>query len=163
MTLEQYAYLAEIIAAVAVIPSLLYLAVQVRQGNAQSSAAARYAFIEAMSDINMSIAQDKQTASVWRRGLASSDALDDDEKMQFWMLVGQYGNAWSVLYQLYRDRMLPETQWKVVRNDLLSILSSAGGNTFWRLFGSGAFDRDFVAYVDAELAKGDKTYDMLAR
>jgi hypothetical protein len=67
MTLEQYALLAEIVGTVTVVVSLVYLAVQVRQGIAQGQAEARYAFVQSTSDINMTIAQDKQLASVWRR------------------------------------------------------------------------------------------------
>ena len=75
MSLEQYAYLAEIVAAMAVVPSLIYLAVQVRQSNAQTRAAARFAFVEATGDINAVIAQDKSVASLWRRGLRSPEDL----------------------------------------------------------------------------------------
>ena len=162
MSLEQLAYLAEIIAAIAVVPSLVYLVVQVRQSNAQGRATARYAFVQAMSDINLLVAQDKTTASVWRRGLESPDALDDDELMQFWMLMGQYGNAWMVMYQLHQDGMLPDNQWSVVRNDILGILSSKGGKAFWKM-GARAFDRDFVRYVNALLESEEQPYDMLAR
>ena len=106
MTLQQWAGIAEIVAAIAVIPSLVYLAVQVRQSNAQSRATARYAFIESMADINMTIAQDKAAPSVWRRGLAALEDLDADERMQLWMFIGQYCNAWVVMYHLHLDGLL---------------------------------------------------------
>jgi hypothetical protein len=47
MTLEQYAFVAEIVGTVAVVISLIYLAVQVRHGIAQGRAEARYAFVQA--------------------------------------------------------------------------------------------------------------------
>jgi hypothetical protein len=162
MTLEQWAYIAEILAAVAVVPSLVYLAVQVRQGNAQSRATARYAFIESMADINMTIAQDKAAASVWRRGLAAPDELDADERMQLWMFIGQYCNAWVVMYHLHLDGLLPEKQWTLVQTDILSILSSEGGKVFWEM-GVHAFEDDFVAFVEGLLRSGRRRYDMLAR
>ena len=162
MSLEQYAHLAEIIAAVAVVPSLLYLAIQVRQSNAQGQAAARYAFVQAMGDINMAVAQDKEVASVWRRGLRSSESLDEDEIMQLWMLMGQYANAWMVMYQLHLEGLLPDNHWTVVRNDMLGILASDGGKAFWKI-GAGAFDEGFRKFVDELLQSDDKPYDMLAR
>ncbi len=151
----------EFVASIAVLVTLIYLAVQTRQINLQSQAEARYAFVDAMAEINMVIAHDKATASVWRRGMASIDALDEDERMQFFMLVGQYANAWAVMYQLRRDGMLPEAQWLIVRNDIVSILSSAGGDAFWHQGGRAAFDREFVDYVDTELGKGERPYDMV--
>ena len=133
MTLEQYAYLAEILAAVLIVPSLVYLAIQIRQSNAQQQASARYAFVEAMADINLAIAQSESTASVWRRGLASTDSLNDDELMQFWSFMGQYNNAWMVLFHLRDDGLLPDNQWAVVMCDVQSVMSSNGGKAFWKM------------------------------
>ena len=163
MTLEQYAYLAEIIGAIAVIASLLYLAVQIRQNNAQDRATARYAFVGTMSEINLSIVRDKSVASIFRRGLESTEDLDDDEQLQLWMLIGQCGNTWSVMYELYQERMLPESQWWVVRKDILSLFASKGGSTFWELFGADAFEPSFVEFVNSLLKKEKKSYDLLAR
>mgnify|MGYP006288401889 CR=1 FL=1 len=162
MTLEQYALLAEIVGTVTVVVSLVYLAVQVRQGIAQGQAEARYAFVQSTSDINMTIAQDKQLASVWRRGLENPEALDADETMQLWMLMGQYCNAWLVMHQLYVDGQLARNQWHVVRNDIAAILCSAGGRGFWRI-GRGAFDPTFTKFVDDIQANGQQPYDMLDR
>ena len=153
--------LGEFIGSITVLVTLIYLAIQTRQINLQGQAEARYAFVDAMAEINMVIAQSKAAASVWRRGLASAEALDEDEKMQFFMLVGQYANAWSVMYQLHSDKMLPDNQWLIVRNDIVSILSSPGGRQFWQNGGAGAFDSDFVTYVDSELEKGERPYDMV--
>lgn len=152
--------LGEFIGSITVLVTLIYLAIQTRQINLQGRAEARYAFVDAMAEINMVIAHDKSTASVWRRGLQSADALDDDETMQFFMLVGQYANAWAVMYQLHQDRMLPEDQWTIVRNDLSSILSSPGGRHFWQAGGESAFDVGFVAFVNGELSVGAGPYDM---
>ena len=162
MTLEQYAYLAEILGTATVVVSLIYLAVQVRQGNAQGLAGARYAFVQATSDINMTIAQDKELASVWRRGMEDPEQLDADETMQLWMLMGQYCNAWLVMQQLHSDGQLAANQWHVVRNDVAAILCSPGGRAFWQI-ARGAFDPAFEQFVDDIQGKGDQPYDMLAR
>ena len=162
MSLEEYAYLAEILGTITVVISLIYLAVQVRQGNAQGLAGARYAFVQATSDINMTIAQDKELASVWRRGLEQPADLDDDETMQLWMLLGQYCNAWMVMQQLHVDGQLAKNQWYVVRTDIAAILCSQGGRAFWRI-GSDAFDPAFKQLVEDVLAQGEQPYDMLHR
>ncbi|MEE4164318.1 MAG: hypothetical protein V2I25_17580 [Woeseiaceae bacterium] len=161
MNLEQYSYLAEILGTATVVVSLIYLAVQVRHGIAQGRAEARYAFVQATSDINMTIAQDKTLASVWRRGLANPDELDADETMQLWMLMGQYCNAWMVMHQLHIDDQLAQNQWQVVINDVAAILCTTGGRAFWRM-GRGAFDPEFRTFVDDVLDKGEQPYDMLA-
>ena len=150
----------EFLGSVLVFVTLIYLAIQTRSINKQSQAEARYAFVDAMADINVAIGSSKQVASVFRRGLESIENLDEDERMQFYMFVGQYANSWAVMYQLHQDRMLPDAQWQIIRNDISSILSSGGGKSFWETGGNVAFDPGFVQWVDEELSTGDRPYDM---
>lgn len=150
----------EFLGSILVFVTLIYLAIQTRSINKQSQAEARYAFVDAMADINVGIGSSKQVASAWRRGLESIENLDEDERMQFYMFVGQYANSWAVMYQLHQDRMLPDAQWQIIRNDLISILSSGGGKSFWEMGGNAAFDPGFVQWVNEELSTGDRPYDM---
>lgn len=152
----------EFIGSLVVMVTLVYLSIQTRNINRQNQAEARYAFVDSMAEINMCIGHSKQASSVWRRGLESVECLDEDERMQFFMFVGQYANSWAVMYQLHVDRMLPEAQWQIVRNDVVSILSTEGGQTFWENGGKTAFDQDFVGWIETELLKGERPYDMAA-
>jgi hypothetical protein len=150
----------EVLGSLLVLATLIYLAIQTRDLNKQSQAEARYAFVDAVAEINMVIAQNKETASVWRRGLESCENLDADERMQFFMLIGQYVNLWSVMHQLYEDRLLPQTQWTIVKNDITSILGSNGGREFWSNGGEAAFDESFADFVRTELNADSRPYDM---
>ena len=152
----------ELLGAFVVLVTLGYLAIQTRSINKQSQAEARYAFVEAMAQVNMVIAQSTTTASIWRRGLESIQELTEDERMQFFMCLGQYSNLWSVMHQLHEDKLLPQEQWLVVRNDMVSILGSDGGRYFWKNGGEAAFDPGFSAFVNSELKSSDRPYDMSA-
>ena len=110
MNWEALGAIGEVLGSLLVLATLIYVAIQTRDLNKQSQAEARYAFVDAVADINMVIAQDKETASAWRRGLESAEDLDADERMQFLMLIGQYANLWSVMHQLCEDRLPPQTQ-----------------------------------------------------
>lgn len=160
MNWEALGAIGEVLGSLLVLATLIYVAIQTRDLNKQSQAEARYAFVDAVADINMVIAQNKETASVWRRGLESTEDLDADERMQFLMLVGQYVNLWSVMHQLYEDDLLPQTQWTIVKNDMTSILGSNGGRYFWLHGGEAAFDERFVDFVRTEIESGARPYDM---
>jgi len=160
MNWEALGAMGEVLGSLLVLATLIYVAIQTRDLNKQSQAEARYAFVDAVADINMVIAQNKETASVWRRGLESAEDLDADERMQFLMLIGQYANLWSVMHQLYEDHLLPQTQWTIVKNDITSILGSNGGTYFWKNGGGAAFDKSFVDFVRTELESGNRPYDM---
>ena len=151
----------ELLGSVLVLITLIYLAIQTRSINKQAKAEARYAFVDAVAEINMSIAANSANSSVWRRGLTSADELDPDEQMQFFMFMGQYANLWSVMHQLHLDGVLPDTQWIIVRNDIRGILGSAGGRAFWTGGGSEAFDSAFSSFVTNELDDAAQSYDML--
>jgi hypothetical protein len=158
---EAVAAVVELLGLILIVVSLVYLAIQTRSINKQAQSEARYAFVDAAGQINMVIAQDLQAASVFRRGLASVDDLSEDERMQFFMFVGQYVNLWSVMHQSYVDDVLPETQWTIVQADILSILGSPGGRVFWASAGAAAYDQAFVHAVNAELLRPDAGYDIV--
>ena len=80
MTLEQFAYLAEIIGVVVVIVSLIYLAQQVRQNNKQLESQSYQAWVASNLQINMSmsdsalsaiIAEGNSERSTYHRGATS--------------------------------------------------------------------------------------------
>ena len=157
---EAITAIVELLGLVLIVVSLVYLAIQTRSINKQNQSEARYAFVDAVAQINMIIAQNTKTASIWRRGLVSIQQLSEDEQMQFFMFLGQYSNLWSVMHQLYEDNVLPETQWIIVRNDIVSILGSDGGQYFWKSGGEAAFDPGFSEFVNSVLKTADRPYDM---
>lgn len=154
--------LGELLGSITVLITLIYLAIQTRSINKQSKAEARYAFVDAVGEINMVIGQSQANASVFRRGLEEIANLNSDEKMQFLMYVGQYSNLWSVMHQLNDDDMLPQTQWKIVCTDIVSVLGSDGGRWFWNNGGSDAFDNSFSEFVSSIIEAESKSYDMSA-
>ena len=129
MNWEAIGAVAEILGAVAVVASLVYLGRQIHQSNAQSQADARYSFLDAYGQLNLTVAEDRDLASVFRRGLQGLD-LDEDEAIQYFALMGQFLNTWSVLFDLRVERHLPETQWTVIRKDIIALLSTPGGRAF---------------------------------
>ena len=44
--------------------------------------------------------------------------------MQFVALLGQFLNTWGVMYDLHQEGQLPESQWIVVRTDILASLTT---------------------------------------
>jgi hypothetical protein len=160
MTLNEAYLISQIVAAVLVAPTLLYLALQVRQNTKQLKAAARYQFVEATGQINAVMAGETSAASVFRRGISDYASLDEDERWQFLIIIGQHLQIHSVMFELYEDGLLPETQWHNVRKDILSVVRSDGGKRIWEEFGKGGLDPKFVAYVERARASAEATYDM---
>lgn len=160
MTLNDLYLVSQIAAAVLVAPTLLYLALQVRQNTSQLKAAARYQFVEATGQMNAVMAQSKQAASVFRRGTENFESLDVDERYQFFFFIGQHFQIHSVMYELHRDGLLPETQWHNVRKDILTMVRSPGGRRVWEDFATTGLDPQYIAFVERLVATSESTYDM---
>lgn len=149
----------EVVGAVAVVVTLLYVARQIHQANAQTQTRARYSFIQAYGIMNTAISNNKDVASVFRRGFAGED-LDEDERLQFFALLGQFLNTWSVLFDLHREGLLPDNQWTMVRKDIITMMNEPGARAFWEDVGREGVNDAFRQAVDEVLASGETSYKL---
>jgi hypothetical protein len=159
MNWEVVGAISEFVGAIVVVVTLIYVARQIHQVNAQSQASARYSFIEAYGQMNTSISSDKEVASLFRRGFKGLE-LDEDEHYQFFALVGQFLNTWSALYDLHQEGLLPKNQWTMVRKDIITLLTEAGGRSFWEKHGKHGVHDAFRNAVDEALASDETSYTM---
>lgn len=137
----------EVLGAVAAVITLLYVARQIHQVNAQTQASARYSFIETRGHLNSLITESKKIASIFRRGL-KGEVSNEDEFMQCFALPGQFPNTWNVLYDLHEDGLLPEDPWAKVKKDIIAMLSEPGGRNFWKKFGQFGVHNAFSKAVN---------------
>jgi len=160
MTLNDLYLVSQIVAAILVAPTLLYLAVQVRQNTKQMRANASFQWLDASGQMNALVAGDKSAASVFRRGWDDPQALDDDERTQFLVHIGHFMQIYSTMYELHEDGLLPDTQWHNCRKDIAAIINSAGGLWVWETFGRRGLDPSFVTFVEKLKASDEKSYEL---
>lgn len=160
MTLNDAYLISQIVAVVLVAPTLVYLAFQVRQNTLQMRAAARFQWVEASGQMNALIAGDTAAASVFRRGWDNPDGLDDDERMQFLVHLGQFMQIYSTMYELHQEKLLPDTQWHNCRKDMIGVMNCPGGLWVWETFGRKGLDPAFVAYMEALRGRADESFDL---
>lgn len=158
MTLNNIYLVSQIIAVLLVAPTIIYLALQVRQNTAQLRAVARHQFLDSTGQMNAIGIADKTIASMYRRGLADMSSLDDDEQMQFFAFVGHFFQIYSVMFELHQDKLLPDSQWYAAKKDVLALLATNGGQSVWESFGREGLSPPFVRYVDALLVSGDSSF-----
>jgi len=138
----------------------VYLGRQIHQTNAQSQADARYSFLEAYGQMNLTVAQNKDLASLFRRGVQGLE-LDEDEAVQYLAFLGQFLNTWSVLFDLHVERHLPDSQWIVIKKDIITMLSTPGGRAFWDDVGKLGVHEDFENEVEKILASEETSYEIV--
>ena len=155
--LSQLANIAEVVGALAVVISLLYVGLQVRD----SARAVRSA---AVNDANtsvqawyLSLSNNRQVTENWLDGLLSPEALDTDDEYQFTMTLHSAFLAFQNSFLLAREGSLDEEIMGSITAALLPTRELPGMRRYWRQR-QGYFYPDFVDYVNG-LLDGEESSD----
>ena len=152
MTLSELGNIGEFVGAVAVVVSLVYLAIQIRQ-NTQTVRATAYHNISAQwANHLQSIADNAELSSLYFRGLADSRSLDAQESVRFSLLMAsQFGLLEDVFHQHILGTI--EDDWFKSRRRAISlVLSSPGGRSWW-VGNKHIFTHKFAHFVEEEFAQ----------
>jgi len=113
MNWEAIAAIGQIVGASAVLITLIYLAVQLKQNTAVVATSTYESTMTGFNDINVVVASQPALASLLDRGCQSTAALSAEETVQFNFLLRSYMNQWWKLFKLYERGSLPVSEWKI--------------------------------------------------
>lgn len=154
MDLAQLANLGEFIGGGAVLVTLAYLAVQVRQGNANTRAGARQALIETWQRTMFALGQDRELLRIGGEGFVDFESLPDDEKSQFVFLMSQYiGNLYNGIL-LREQGLLDQKTLDTIGGLVASATLTKGGAVWWRSAPIPDEVRDYVKDYLARFGDG---------
>ena len=153
MSLEDLGNLGEFVAAVAVVVSLIYLAVQIRQNTQQIKqsissvkASAYQTSLSSAAGFIVNVAQDPDLADIYRRGL-QGDSLNETEWIRFRFVISNLFGHYEHLYYQHRAGLAEPELWESRAANMEWYFAQPGWRSYWdeagRLFGK-AF-RDYVA------------------
>ena len=83
MSIQEWAAFAEIVAAIAVVITLVYLSTQIRQSSHSIQNSTSWAITQALFEINGRESSDGEFTELWLRGLKSYEDLNDVEQERF--------------------------------------------------------------------------------
>ena len=95
MTLEQWAFIAQIVSAIAVIASLVFVGLQLKHATATIRATSSQAHSSLYTDLVQSIIDNADFARLWSIGLTEPKKLTEDE----WVRFVAYASALFRLYE----------------------------------------------------------------
>lgn len=148
MNFPDYVLLAELVAAIAVVVSLIYLAVQVRQSTRVSSAAARHAVSQFALEFSMFKAEHADRLA---HVLSDADLSDGDLLFRWWnhMMVFLHAETYFRHHEL---GLMPASHWKGYVRYVEGYLATPGVTEFWDDVGP-AFSEGFSRWVTGLLQK----------
>jgi hypothetical protein len=153
MSLEQLSYLAQIVASVGVVLSLLFVGYQVRQSTAALQRGEHNSTMEQWTVIRMAIVQNRDIAEFMTSGLQGKKALDAADRLRLEQFLQE--NAWAAFHIWDRTQrgVFPKGTFELTGGALLrGILKTPQGSIWWDGAKAIGFVPEFVADVDAVLA-----------
>lgn len=159
--LESLANLGEIIGAIAVVVSLIYLAVQVRQ-NTQAQHTENFSrALDRVAAMQATLSQDPETSVIFSRGVLEPSELTPKERTQFtWAMYELFG-AFEFMFLASKANAIPEEVWQRWSSAVAWWLTFPGVQTWWKVTPI-PFTDSFTSYVES-LLENNPTDDETTR
>ena len=143
----------EIIGAIAVVATLFYLAVQIRQNNRVVEENSRQLRLGEVDATLQSFSRfrglivNPDTAALLTRGLADYASLEEAEQIQVGAVLDEYMFSYWSVFQRMREGAYSEEDWHVHLKALAAMMSRSGAKQWWAQRKSN-YPVKFVAYLD---------------
>jgi hypothetical protein len=158
MSFEQISYLAQIVASVAVVVSLIFVGLQIKQNTGVLQRNEHNSTMAQWTVIRMAIAKHRDIAELMTAGLRGEGVLDAADQLRLEQMLQE--NAWASFHIWERTQrgIFPKGTFELTAGALLSgLLRTERGEAWWRSAKHIGFIPGFVADVDAVLAKDSRT------
>lgn len=142
--------LAEVVGAVAVVVSLVYLAIQTRNNTRVMRSRAMWDAQQSFVEVNETLGDGGFVSDLLYKTLSEPDQLSDKEKY----LVQRFYRSWfqrmEAQFALYQSGILDEEVWKLRRGYAKAIFNSPIAMECWEVEKSNSmFTEEFIASIDS--------------
>ena len=131
MNWEMLAAIGQLAAVVIGIPSLIYLASQIRHQTKERQQAAVHALTEQWGDLTRSLHDNSEMAEIVARGLGSFKDLEPIAKVRFSAFFNRFMNVFEGMYFSHREGILIDSSWRAVERTLEDFVTNAGLQEWW--------------------------------
>ena len=143
MDLENIALISEILASVAVVITLVYLAKQVKQSTRVNRAASRHSLSEFALELTKFRAEHSDR---WAKVMQEKDLSSGDIEFRNWNHMMLLLHA-ETYYHHYKLKLMPDNHWKNYAKFIIATLDSPGFEDYWNEVGF-AFSEDFSEWMN---------------
>lgn len=148
--------IAELIGAVAVVATLIFLAFQLRANTKSNRATARSATVGWSSSFARSLYQDPTSFKQYQQVMDDPDSADEDVRARVLFFVFEITKMQEVTYLQFRDGVLDQEIWDTAKTQISSNLPRPGYRMFWTAL-RNLYAQSFRTVVDEMIATEDGT------
>lgn len=149
-TLDQFHKLAELLAALAVIISLVFVGLEVRQNTTAVQSSAAQAVHENFAAWYASIQSDSTLLEITTRGMQEYNSLSPTEKGQFIAVFMSFSSHTQNAFYKWLEGSLSPELWRGWELVSMNFFSTQGGKSFWNERGY-MFADAFQEYIGSDL------------
>ena len=131
MNWEMISAVGQMLGAIGVIVSLIYLAVQIRNQKTESRRAAINLLTTHWSDLMKAHVDSAEFSALWLRGVESFDNLDATSKLRFSAHLGRFLRTADSLYLYLREGGMDEQLWNGLERTLAGTVAYPGFQQWW--------------------------------
>jgi hypothetical protein len=152
MSLNDLANLGQVIGAIAVVISLIYVALQIRQNtNAVRSATAQTVHEHFSNWYNL-VAADAELARIAANGLRDYSSLSEQERVRFVATFMSFISYSQNAFLKWREGLLKPALWLGWEQVMMNLFGAPGGKALWKER-SYLFGEEFRCYIENDLMK----------
>ena len=150
MDLQTLANIGEIVGAITVVLTLIYLAAQIRQST-QAQRSENYSrALDRLAAMQAAMARDEQFAVMFSKGVMDTEQLTPRDRVRFtWRLYETFG-AFEFMFHASKTNAMPEEVWKRWSASVAWWLTYPGVQTWWASKPT-PFTESFTEFVESLL------------
>jgi hypothetical protein len=130
---EAISAISQMIGSIAVVFSVLYLAVQVHRGTRIAKVAAQDTAATSLRDVTKPFAENADLARIWRIGLENLQGLSAEEQGRFFHSTYQFLKAFETIHFHHIHGLMDEQIWQGWCGLLQHYISAPGIEDYWKL------------------------------
>ena len=146
MNWDAISAVSQLVGSIAVVVSVLYLAVQLRSSTRVARVAAMDAAAAALRDVTKPFMENAELARIWRTGLENLETLSPDEQARFFHAAHQFLKALETIHYHYVYGLLDPQLWAGWR-DLLHHYVACPGIRFYLTRRNAVFSERFRKFI----------------
>lgn len=151
--------ISELIGAVAVVVTLIYLAVQIRQNTRAIRLDTGHAITEEFRGMFALMAEHKELADLVHKAAADPSAITGVDKVRYYGLNGNFIRALENAYIQWSEGALDMRHWEGMKRMLSDYARLPGFQEFWR-DRKHWFSDDFQQFMDTDIFAPDHEIDV---
>ena len=150
VTIEQLGSVGELVAALATVATLIYLAAQIRQNTRQARLGAFQNLTDRNQQWSTDLARDPELTRIYSAGLMDPPSLNAIERIRFDAILSVQFRNWEDVFLHHRRGFVDDEVWEARHASFRIFLAEPGLRWYWKRRKS-IFTQSFRDFVDGEM------------